>query len=326
MVDRPVGRRLAVLGLVGACFGHGLAGIRVGLGLSGVLVGLGLRVGLGFGTAFGAVESFGEDPAERLIERRLARPFGLPPLGVAEGIVEILRGRQQVRVGEHLVPGLRSALRLEVGEERSGIAETARVELQTHESGEGLLGRTGSRPTATQGLADLIAARQVRTRRVDDDVDPAGDDGEEILERSQGLLLVLGRRRVEQTLANVVAEIGDVRGIDRGGHVLDLRSVHLEALGVAGQNRLDLGGEPGCAFEQRQMGELLCGQVDADFGDVDVDLGGERGDVRLDERGGVIGQEGEPHLGAGEDAFGQGPDGLTDLHREHRIAHRPEHR
>ena len=229
-------------------------------------------------------------------------------------------------MGEHLVPGLGPALRLEIGEQGGGVAQPSRIELQTDESGEGLLRRSGRRAAATQRFPDLIAAGQMRAGLVDDDIDPAGDDGEQVLQGGQCLLLVVSRRRVEQALSDVVAEVGDVRRVDVRGHVLDLRGIDLEALCVTGQHGLDLGAEPRRPFEQREVGQLLGGEVDADLRGVDVDIGGEGIHVGLDEHGGVVRQKGQAHLGAGEHAFGQRTDGLADLHGEHRIAHRSEHR
>ncbi len=171
---------------------------------------------------------------------------------------------------------------------------SAGIELESDEGGEGLLRRAGGRPSTAQGLADLLASRKLLARGIDDDVDPAGDDRKEVLQGRQRPLLLVRRRRVEESLADVVAEVGDVRGIDRRSHLLDLRGVDLEALSVSGERGLDLSAQPRSALEECEVRELLGGEIDADLGDVDADLLGERGDVRLDEDGLVVGSRGSP--------------------------------
>src|SRR5699024_12427605 len=108
-----------------------------------------------------------------------------------------------------------------------GVAQPWRSGLQADESGGGLRRRSGRRAAATQRFPDLIAAGQLRAGLVDDDIDPAGDDGEQVLQGGQCLLLVVSRRRVEQPLSDVVAEVGDVRRVDARGHVLYMRAIYL---------------------------------------------------------------------------------------------------
>src|SRR5690606_38305754 len=158
---------------------------------------------------------------------RLIGPLGMTTLGVSQWVIEVLCGRQQIRVREHTIAGFGPALRLEVGEQRSRIAKATRIELETDESGEGLLRRSHGCPATAQSLADLIAAGQMLAGLVDYDVDPAGADDEEVLQGRQRLLLVLCRRRIDQSPADFVAEVGDVRAIDVRCHVLDLRGVEL---------------------------------------------------------------------------------------------------
>src|SRR5699024_4158158 len=101
----------------------GVIGVRIGLCRvlgRGVLVGTARRILGGSGRrvldrvglrgSVGTIEAFGEDAAEGLVDARLIGPLGLAAFRVPERIVEILGGRKQVGMGEHLVPGLGPAL------------------------------------------------------------------------------------------------------------------------------------------------------------------------------------------------------------------------
>ena len=82
--------------------------------------------------AAGSLKSLGENAGQGLIDARFVGPFGLTSLGIAQRVVQILRGRQQIRMGEHAIAGFGAALRLEVREERGSIAEATGVELEAH--------------------------------------------------------------------------------------------------------------------------------------------------------------------------------------------------
>ena len=114
--------------------------------------------------------------------RRFATRVGLQTGDERRRVVDVVGGRHQVGVvPQRVAIGDADSIRHRTPH-RGCLAHAARAQLETDQRAECALGRTADGATASHGLGDAGGRGQARRRVLGDDVDPALDGGEEVLE------------------------------------------------------------------------------------------------------------------------------------------------
>ena len=169
-------------------------------------------------------------------------------------LVEIVRGRQQIRVLPHGVAGVDAAGLRQLLPQHRGLPQFSGPQLETDQRCEGLLGGAAGRPSSAQRLAQRRCAGDPLAKRiVDRGLHPALDERQQRLQPLQRSGLLGRGLRLENALVEQLLHLRGVRQrrrVEPGCELLDAGHVDLHALGERFHGVEQLTGQPRHVAEQ----------------------------------------------------------------------------